>query len=653
MRGLVIILIILFSGEVYSQEIALRSFVKEDTVQLRWAPTSMNLLREGLRDGYFVQLNNETITILPFDHRKKEYLNSPNQRISDLAAIVDQYMQDNETVSDKDQFLYALWMLSAGPNREIAKLFGLYYEVLNQESIRCSIELKKSEVKSNELQVSTSTKDENPNMTVLEGSNPKKRKEVYLKWEVESLSWGYSAYNIWKSEDSVQFTKINNVPLIFMKSEYEKDKIHMDFVDTLVESGQQFYYYVEGINHFGDPGQKSNVVAVYVPHSLNGWCQIDSVFAQAKNRLVQGEYFPPENSKEQVQEFALFRSDSMNFGYQQLASNANENGKFNFSSTSKFLSGDRHYYKVAAVSVDNDTSWSYPYYFFTLDQEPPSKPVGLVGSINDSGIVFLNWKANPENDIRGYRVFKANSLREEFMEMTSYFVEDSSWLDTLSLNNLTSEVYYKISAVDQNYNNSPFSDWIELLKPDTIPPVPAVLKSYNIDSSGISLRWVNSSSDDWARANLIRLKDSEFDSILNWSNDSVNSYTDNTLDQQGSYCYIIYAYDKAGNQSESSKLYVNYELGYRIFNSKLVAIVDRREKEIKLSWEPQTDVYSIKIYRKKNDGNFRLLKTVYELSEDVYVDEDLSINNNYSYKIQVTYSSGHSSKLSDAVTVEY
>ena len=50
--------------------------------------------------------------------------------------------------------------------------------------------------------------------------------------------------------------------------------------------------------------------------------------------------------------------------------------------------------------------------------------------------------------------FWANSLREEFVESTTHFVENTTYSDTISLRNLSSEIYYQIRAVDLNYNNS-------------------------------------------------------------------------------------------------------------------------------------------------------------------------------------------------------
>jgi fibronectin type 3 domain-containing protein len=356
-----------------------------------------------------------------------------------------------------------------------------------------------------------------------------------------------------------------------------------------------------------------------------------------------------------LKEFALYRSDSLTFGYQKVQVVAPVRNAFAFNVSSELLNGDRQYYMVAAVSQDSDTTWSYPWYFFTLDQKPPERPIGLVGEIGDSGVVFLRWKPNSERDIRGYRVFMANDLKEEFVEVTAEFVDDTTFYDTLSLRNLSSEVYYKIAAVDRNYNNSDYSDWILLLKPDTIPPVPAVFKSYVVSDTGIVLTWVNSTSDDLQFNKLVRFSwDGGVDTLLRWEHDSCIRFVDSIGLVPGQMRYAILTCDEVPNIRQSHELYVQYELGYRKIQAIINAEVDREKKLILLTWQNEKDdIYSIDVYRSINTGPFKQIGSIFEKFEFGFEDIDLRINNSYTYKIRVTYQSGISSKMSSPLTVIY
>jgi fibronectin type 3 domain-containing protein len=391
---------------------------------------------------------------------------------------------------------------------------------------------------------------------------------------------------------------------------------------------------------------------VYIPKSIYGEVHIDSVSASGFERKIKGE-FVDYRPKNEITKFVLMRSDSIAFGYQFLAEQTYSTNQFNFTATVPISSGDRYYYKVAAVSPDNDTVYSFPYYFFTLDQIPPSIPIGLHGVVNDSGVVRLAWKLNPENDIRGYRVFWANSLKEEFVEATKVFCTDSVFYDTLSLNNLTSEIYYRIVAVDLNYNNSKNCDPVKLLKPDTIAPVPAVFTDYLSDKKGVYLSWNNSSSKDVVGSMLLRKKENKIDTLIHWS-DTTSQYLDSTGISGEKYAYFILTADNSQNKSISSELNVNYETGTRTGVTDISFKVNRELKQIELFWKlPQQEIYSIQIYRAKNEGGFILYKTLRDPKAVSFIDKDLAMNNTYRYKIKVVYKSGVSSVLSEEITATY
>lgn len=327
--------------------------------------------------------------------------------------------------------------------------------------------------------------------------------------------------------------------------------------------------------------------------------------------------------------------------------------QFRFNLSVPLSSGDRYYYKVEAISPDNDTVSSFPYYFFTLDQIPPSVPEGLDGFINDSGVVFLHWKPNPEKDIQGYRVYRSNSLKEEFVEVTKFFCTDSLFNDTLRLDNLTSTVFYKVAAVDDNFNNSKISAPVALIKPDTIAPVSALFKDYLITAAGVQLSWINSTSDDLSRNQLIRVGEARTDTILNWKDTSA-VFIDSTCALGKTYEYFIVSFDKANNFNLSPFLRVNYETGIRPSVSNIDANVDRQSKTIKITWDlPQEEIYSIQIYRAKSDEEMRLIKTIRDKECIEFVDKDLYINNSYSYKIKIVYKTGINSILSEEVIVVY
>jgi len=664
------------TGQTNENQLVVRSFVKEDTVLLRWAPLSAEIMINGLKNGYKIERidgvgsfeNNtslQTFFVKPFNETKLDFQNSLDKNVSDLVNIVNELATSSTLSPTAKSMSYAVLMMAAGTNKEIAKMLGIYFEDIGTKKTNYTyrISVQNKVESSGEFSINAAVISKNLSFTVLNGSARTKLKQAYLSWEAKSLQEGYSAYWIERSTDSINFEKRNNLPYLFLKSSDEPNKINCDFVDTGVTEGITYFYRITGITHFAEIGKSSNIVKVYVPISLYGECRIDSVVAIGLNRTLTGHFVPrnssviPQNkiAENKVFEgrFLLYRSDSLRDGYQLLSQQINTTNTFDFTANVPLESGDRYYYKVAALSVDNDTVYSFPYYFFTLDQIPPQTPVGLAGIVNDSGVVALTWNLNNEKDIRGYRVYRSNSLKEEFTEVTKFFCEDNVFYDTLSLNNLSSKIYYRISAVDFNYNNSKKTEPVLLLKPDTIPPVPIIFTDYSVVPEGVSLKWVNASSEDVLENRLFRKNDGKIIQVFLWR-DSAGCYVDTVCVVGKHYGFFVATFDKSQNKVISAELGINFETGVRPSVSNITQAVNLAEKTILLSWIlPSEEIYSIQIYRAKNDEPFRLISTLRKEEFESYTDSDLSMNNIYKYKIKVIYKSGVSSTLSEEIKVIY
>ena len=253
--------------------------------------------------------------------------------------------------------------------------------------------------------------------------------------------------------------------------------------------------------------------------------------------------------------------------------------------------------------------------------------------------------------MKGYRVFRSNSLHEEFTEVTRRFLDQPLFTDHLPVNTLEKYIYYYVVAADEHYNNSLPSAIIKLRRPDTIPPVAPVIKLMLQDENGICLEWNRSSSDDLKEILLVRSVNN-MDSIIPLPNHETSVFSDTNVIPGNTIGYYFVAVDSAGNRSRSAAVRIYYETGSRPAPT-LEAEVSRENKSILLMWEvPPAEIYCTHIYRAKNDGSFRLIKTV-KGSLGNYKDKNLPINNFYRYKIQLVYTNGIRSEQSEEVLAEY
>lgn len=465
------------------------------------------------------------------------------------------------------------------------------------------------------------------------------RKVVDVKWDSKSVQKIAFGFELEHSLDTLkQSKKLTEKPYLPFKSSSEKQDKQELYRDETPDKGKMNYYRLIGLDPFGQPEIITDWKGIYVPLLIEAHPQIDTIKAKSEERIIEVSVYTEVKSPN-IEKIGLFRSLQRDTLFELIESRNYSKSTETFT-TRGLKSGDHFYYKLALINKD-DTVFSTPYYFFTLDQEPPSAPKGLVGKIDSLGIVTLNWDKGIEDDLKGYRVFRANALDEDFVESTKRLILNQTFHDTLPLDNLTSEIYYFIQVVDNNYNNSIQSDTILVMKPDTIAPSQALIKTIKQELNKVIITWENSFSTDLSNSFLIRSSKNSIDTILNWQNVTLNQYEDSSLLSGLYYSYRILSTDKVGNKSSSRTYELYFEPGIRKQMEGFKAVVDKTNKSIVLSWDkPKDEVYSYQLLRKKTDGNYLPLKTITDANQLQYEDKNVTLNTSYSYAIKYLNSDG-------------
>jgi|GEM_PF-4787882 len=477
-----------------------------------------------------------------------------------------------------------------------------------------------------------------------------KKETVDINWSSSLYEKEYFGFQIEKSvKDSTSGEFLLKTPFLPFKNQYEKpDKLEQIRDDSLVK-GANHYYRIRGIDLFGSPQKWSNWKVIYVPNTIEAFIEIDTIWATSTSREVRA-VITPIKKKVGADAAILMRSKERGEGFEVIGSQSIDSNKVAWSIPFT-KTGEAYYYKTLLTNSDLDSVSSAPRYFFTFDADPPSPPQGLLGEIDSSGVVQLNWTAPQGDDILGYRVFRGNALFEEFVERTEVLADLTAFTDTLLLNNLTSQIYYYIRAVDKNYNNSTPSDTLLIIKPDTIAPIPCLLKSINVVSEGLNITWIVSPSEDVKTNYLLRFSANKVDTLLTFDNTHETIWLDSSLVFGNEYSYQISTLDESNNIVHSQKQYQKYEPGFRNPLPGLSADVDRLNKHILLSWKPiREEIFSIQIYRAKGeDSNPSLYKTLKTVNSNEFKDTNLTINNSYTYSVKYITKRGIHSK---PVTVE-
>lgn len=464
-----------------------------------------------------------------------------------------------------------------------------------------------------------------------------------LSWNFKIFKTIYNSYNIERASNNNDFKRINERPYTILNQNNQDERSGRIFYLDSITNDRQYQYRVQGITTFGELGPYSEIgkgegksILQFVPHLT-----VKNIVDENNVKLTW-EF--PEEGVNEIHGFELNRSDG--------------NGKTievvvkNIPSNNRTVVYDKlqasNYFTIAAVGKNGDKRTSFPMLVQPIDSIPPSKPMGLIGTVDSLGVVSLTWKKNTESDLLGYRIYRGNIEKEEFSQLTVDPQKSNRFNDTVKVKNLNSKVFYHIIATDIRYNMSEPSDILALKKPDYIPPSSPVFKHYELKEGEIHLKWAKSSSEDVVKQILYRkTNNAEAWELILETKEPIEAYMDTEISEGKIYSYTVLAIDDSGLESIPSPS-VSIVVPKTKVNTKIkgfYAQVDKTNKAILLSWRYKEDgIAEYEIYKSKKEGKLRLLRMVPGDSKLLY-DYDLKINTVYQYAIRAVFKDGRMSKL--------
>jgi uncharacterized protein len=550
------------------------------------------------------------------------------------------------------KMLYDMLLLSCDLDADISRACGLYFQdtiIRSDVKYTYTIHYKSPEGKTQAIEVvPVDPSVLSINNQIKDVSAEIKRRIITLKWNAKRLNNDYGGYNIERSDDSITFHRINKSPVILFSSQFEKSKEYLFYSDTMPEPNHKYFYRISGVNFFGEKSDPSNTVFAFSAPEINSIPVLDSITC-IKNTKVFLKWTMTDRSEiKYIKKFILLKSKEDKGPYHMIYNGSD------LVYTDSILERT-NFYKVGAIISDLDTLLSYSQYAVVIDDDPPAAPAEVHYVTDKKGFVTINWRVGREEDIKGYKLFKANSLNEEFIQVNNKFIEDTFYTEKLNLGTLSRNIFYCVSAVDQNFNCSARSKIIKIVRPDTIVPSSPLFKSVVPDLRGIRLDFIMSHSDDVKRHTFNRkeYQDSVFKAIIVISDDSTTFFMDTTVLCGNTYVYQILVEDSSGNISTSKSLIIKYETGFRKMITDVKYKVDRTSKSIYLSWNyPEQEIEKFVLYRGKENQPVSILKTIDGTAFN-YKDNNLNIGSNYEYRIKAIMRSGAESIISDPIKIRY
>lgn len=684
MRRIVILLLLLMVlAEVSAQNtntISVLAKPKADGVWLRWAPPNPTVWQLGNKYGYMIErftmlpngelenLQGEKLTTSPLKPLSLADLNALSASVREADVLAELIYDEDaaKPVKSGDPYAalernqdnenkYGVALLVCDLSTDVAKAAGLFLSdtkaVQGKRYIyRVSLAHVPKGVQVAPGVIVLDVTEEKPMLAIKDLKAEFRDKQVSLSWSTLLHSGIYSSYKIEKSVDGKNFKAVSELPYVHMSDSPENETAF--FVDSLEQNSKTFYYRIAGMSPFGETGPPSNVVSGEGKDNLSGYLVIREGKVVADKKINVGWEFPVEAEK-QIKGFIVRRANKADGPYTDAHTQPLATTVRAFTDVTPYY--NTYYIVVGVDKSGNEVTQSFPFLIQVEDNTPPVTPAGLKGSISKDGFVKLDWTANTDNDFLGYRVFKANAPTEEFVEVTRTLLFKPAYVDTIKVKVLNRKIYYRVVAVDRNYNNSEFSPILTLSKPDLVAPVEPIFTKAEIVNSTISLRWINSTSPDVAKVELIRLeKEDRINRVVKtWSGiKPEDTYVDLSPTPGKTYLYKVAVYDSSGNVTEANSPHLYFETGHRNAVSDVKAEVDRDKRLVKFQWKnPGVGTKSV-IYRRKNDEPLVIYKTL-EGNVESFEDKSITINNRYTYRVQVIFDKGIKSNLSEEINVIY
>ena len=368
-----------------------------------------------------------------------------------------------------------------------------------------------------------------------------------------------------------------------------------------------------------------------------------------QNKKIIVRWRISQNEEDLVKGITLLRSAKSDGVYENLTTRPLSPDTRTFTDTRPGLS---NYYKILLTGKENITSSSFPYFVQTEDNDPPAPPQMLSGSVDSLGIVTIVWKENTEKDLLGYNVFRSNNPQEEFISLGHDLTSKNICRDTISLNTLTQNIYYQVVAVDKRYNSSDYSAILQLSRPDTISPAPAVITRIDIINGKAILHLENSPSNDVVQYELYRMggNDTTSEILKFWNGNLPATYDDIPEEPEKNYYYEIKTFDLAGNRSKYDRLI--YLPNTEKKKVTLRAEPSENGRSILLAWDIPEGIKPIKtiLYRGTDSVPISIHFTL-EGARQTFADNDIEINTDYRYLVKVFDENGKTFATSGYVSI--
>lgn len=657
---LTISFLLLINSFVFAQrdKLVVLSKYHEGKVMLRWAPSDYFSWKKGVENGYFIEritlteLNeNGSWKVLNTEPLKPDALDAMTTKITNgnrnlaLAAQMlygkidipsenfGEYIANKKYEQD-NRYILMMAATSKGMDVAIPSALGFIDSDINtNENYAYRIIIKGIDTAYCYAKVKNYSKEiYSPSLNLIGGE-----KTVNISWDVTgSIYWGFMLEKRQKGEQ--KWLPLNSIEMVHIENEKDSfvNSKGMQFTDSVKSNYTVFEYRIVGTDAFGIKETDNTIYEGFGRDKTAPSIAFDVKAIGLTDSKIKIEWnWKGLENENDLSHFRLDRASNTEFYFTPIADKINKSNLL-FEDKNPNRLGN-NYYRIASIDTAGNESYSAFAYGMVYDTVAPSAPSEFFNTVDSNGVVKLTWKKPKDMDIMGYRVFFANQNDHEFTNLTGYPITDTLFIDTLNTNTLTRHGFYKVLALDYNFNHSQLSKSIKIVRPDKIAPQSPIFTDYFTDGNMVKITWIPSYSSDAATIVIKRklTSDNNWIELYEGINQKDTQFIDTKIEKNSVYEYKIYCIDSSGLASKPTKnltvktmpqLYID-----SITNFKLSHNIEKQMIQLDWNYKLAPNLYFV-IYKSMNNAEFESIDFVE--STLTFNDKNIKTGNIYSYYIK-------------------
>ncbi len=438
------------------------------------------------------------------------------------------------------------------------------------------------------------------------------------------------------------------------------------FIDGNAPIGQEVTYRIELLNQRDEPTGVVENFNVHLEEKEILQPEITDISNHGADVDVTWT-FPTGEIQDHVFQFNLLYEtgdDNLRRATDVILLRDRSRGEYTFRFTFEDMNRVATFYIAAVDYAGTSGPLSEPFEILIRDNIPPSRVTNVQTAVIEDDIRII-WPMSRELDVTGYHVYRSLEPNENFSRLND---------DLLPMNNpefVDSEIepgnryYYRITAVNENDNESEKSTVVARLIPDyTPPPVPADLSAAFDERSGnVRLSWkTDPLPDNFKTFHLFRREAPGEQPVgalaaVNLEDVKETVYTDDGIEGSGfvegkTYQYAIISADSSRNMSDTTYTFVHIPNITPPEPPRRVNVDNRNGVRVLVSWSASmsTDVVNYQLFRKKEEGEFTEIQE-FPIQKRQYRDEDIETGEEFTYAVAAVDSSGNVSEIRESDSV--